>query len=158
MPGGDPCRGRLCSTRLSGCSPEASAGIKRGKVALAPTQSPVMIAGPRRIATSLWLHFVASPQRMPIFRYRRWGRSVVNVIYRVPPRRRFLQHRQYLVASNSGEHPVCMAGCQITTRSVAPTRADLPIAPLCFQPTLTPEKLQAGQHRRVSIDAAVISV
>jgi hypothetical protein len=26
-----------------------------------PTQSPTMIAGLRRIATSLWLHFVTSP-------------------------------------------------------------------------------------------------
>ena len=51
----------------------------------APTQSPVVIAGLRRIATSLWLRFVASPQRMPICRYRRWDRPVVNLIDRVPP-------------------------------------------------------------------------
>jgi hypothetical protein len=29
-------------------------------------QSPTIIAGLRRIATSLWLHFVASPQRVPV--------------------------------------------------------------------------------------------
>src|SRR6266568_4237651 len=88
--------------RLSYCSPEAGAAITRSKVACAPTQSPAMIAGLRRIATSLWLRFVASPQRMPIFRYRRWGRPVVNFIYKVPPRRRFLQHRLYLAATNWG--------------------------------------------------------
>jgi hypothetical protein len=49
-------------------------------------QSPTNIAGLRRIATSLWLHFVASPQRVPVFGHRRRGRPVVNVIYRVPPR------------------------------------------------------------------------
>ena len=48
-------------------------------------QSPTIIAGLRRIATSLWLHFVASPQRVPVFGHRRRGRSVVNVIYRIPP-------------------------------------------------------------------------
>src|SRR6266542_4647862 len=51
----------------------------------APTQSPVVITGLHRIATSLWLHFVASPQRMPVSRYRRGDRPVVNLIYRVPP-------------------------------------------------------------------------
>jgi len=30
-------------------------------------QSPTTIAGLRGIATSLWLHFVASPQRVPAF-------------------------------------------------------------------------------------------
>ncbi len=44
-----------------------------------------MIAGLRRIATSLWLHFVASPQRVPVLGYRRLGRPVVNLIYRLPP-------------------------------------------------------------------------
>jgi hypothetical protein len=48
-------------------------------------QSPTIIAGLRRIATSLWLHFVASPQRVPVFGHRRRGRPVVNVIYKVPP-------------------------------------------------------------------------
>ena len=48
-------------------------------------QSPTMIAGLHRIATSLWLHSVASPQRMPASAYRHGGPSVVSVIYRVPP-------------------------------------------------------------------------
>jgi hypothetical protein len=48
-------------------------------------RSPTIIAGLRRIATSLWPHFVASPQRVPVFGHRRRGRPVVNVIYRVPP-------------------------------------------------------------------------
>jgi hypothetical protein len=51
----------------------------------APTQSPTVIAGLRRFAISLWLHFVASPQRVPAFGHRRRGRAVVYVIYRVPP-------------------------------------------------------------------------
>ena len=44
------------------------------------SKSPTMIAGLRRLATSLWLHFVASPQRMPVFDHRRWRQPVVNVI------------------------------------------------------------------------------
>ena len=72
----------------------------------APTQSPAVIAGLRSIATSLWLRSVASPQRMPITRYRRWGRLVVNVIYRVPPSRRFLRHRQYSYPRTAGA-PAC---------------------------------------------------
>ena len=48
-------------------------------------RSPTIIAGLRRIATQLCLHFVASPQRVPVFGHRRRGRPVVNVIYRVPP-------------------------------------------------------------------------
>jgi hypothetical protein len=32
-----------------------------------------------------WLHFVASPQRVPVFGYRLRGRTVMNVIYRLPP-------------------------------------------------------------------------
>jgi hypothetical protein len=50
-----------------------------------PMQSPAMIVGLHRIATSLWLHFVALPQRVPAVRYRRGGRPVINVIDRVPP-------------------------------------------------------------------------
>ena len=48
------------------------------------TQSPTIIAGPRRhrhIASG----FVASPQRMPGFVHRLRGRTVVNVIDRAPP-------------------------------------------------------------------------
>ena len=48
-------------------------------------RSPTIIAGLRRIATSLWLRFVASPQRVPVVGHRRRGRPVVNVIYKVPP-------------------------------------------------------------------------
>jgi hypothetical protein len=121
-------------------------GMMCGGAPKAPTQSPAVIAGLRRIATSLWLRFVASPQRMPIFRYRRWGQSVVNVIYRVPPRRRFLQHRQYLVATNSGStrlHCVLHA-IPDTTRDVAPTRADLRIAPLAFPAYADPERVASG--------------
>lgn len=68
-----------------------------------------MIAGLRRIATSPWLHFVASPQRVPGFAHRRWGPHVVNVLDRLPPRCDCLQHRRYLAALNSGEHPVAGA-------------------------------------------------
>jgi len=71
-----------------------------------PTQSPTIIAGLCWIATSLRLRFVASPQRMPGIGHRRRGRPVVNVIYRVPPRRDWLQHRRYLAVANLGEHPV----------------------------------------------------
>lgn len=48
-------------------------------------QSPAIIAGLRRIATSLWLRFVALPQRAPVFDHRPRGRPVVNVIDRVAP-------------------------------------------------------------------------
>jgi hypothetical protein len=140
--------------------PEASAGIRRDKVAFAPTQSPAVIAGLRRIATSLWLRFVASPQRMPIFRYRRWGRSVVNVIYRVPPRRRFLQHRQYLVATNS-RTPGCMVFFMRYRIQPAMSHLREPIYEshhMHFQPTLTRKKLQAGQHRRCRDQRGVIRV
>jgi len=67
-------------------------------------QSPTIIAGLRRVATSLWLHFVASPQRVPVFGYRRRGRTVVNVIYRLPPSRRMLPPRWDLADATSGEH------------------------------------------------------
>src|SRR5438067_2422707 len=55
---------------------------------------PATIAGLRRIATLLWLHFVALPQRVPVG-YRRWVRPVVDVIDKVPfsslnPRRAWL--------------------------------------------------------------------
>ena len=46
-----------------------------------------MIAGLRRLAASLRLHFVASPQRVPASGYRRRGSPVVIVIDRAPPRR-----------------------------------------------------------------------
>jgi hypothetical protein len=58
-----------------------------------------MIAGLRRLATSLWLHFVASPQRVPGIGHRRRGSPVVNVIDRVPPHRDRLQHRRYPAAT-----------------------------------------------------------
>jgi hypothetical protein len=64
-----------------------------GVVSSARTQSPAIIAGLRRVATSLWLLFVASPQRVPVSGYRRRGGTVVNVIYRLPPSRRMLQPR-----------------------------------------------------------------
>ncbi len=112
----------------------------------APTQSPAVIAGLRRIATSLWLRFVASPQRMPIFRYRRWGRPVMNLIYRVPPRRRFLQHRQYLMVTNS-RSTRCMAfftRYRIRPAMLQTTRADLRIAPLIFLAYADPERVASG--------------
>ena len=71
-----------------------------------PTRSLTMIAGLRRIARSLWLHFVASPQRMPGIDHRPKDRTAVNVIYRVPPRRDWLQHRRCLAGASLREHPV----------------------------------------------------
>src|SRR5512141_3135735 len=47
-------------------------------------QSPACCAGPCRMATSLWLRFVASPQRMPDIGYRRVSIPVVDVIDRSP--------------------------------------------------------------------------
>jgi hypothetical protein len=75
-----------------------------GVVSSARTRSPTIIAGLHRVATSLWLHFVASPQRVPVSGYRRRGRAVVNVIYRLPPSRRLLQPRRDPADTNSGEH------------------------------------------------------
>jgi hypothetical protein len=49
------------------------------------TQSPAIIVGLCRIATLLWPHFVASAQRVPVYRYRRRGRAVVIFIYIAPP-------------------------------------------------------------------------
>jgi hypothetical protein len=40
----------------------------------------------RSSAALLRHHFVASPQRVPVYGYRQGGRPVVNVIDRVPPR------------------------------------------------------------------------
>ncbi len=120
--------------------------LRGARFACAPTQSPAMIAGLRRIATSLWLRFVASPQRMPIFRYRRWGRPVVSFIYKVPPRRRFLQHRLYLAAMNWGSarlHGVLHA-IPDATHDLAPTRADPRIAPLAFPAYADPERVASA--------------
>lgn len=49
------------------------------------THSPAIIVGLCRIATSLWPYFVASPQRVPVYRYRRRGRAVVIFIYITSP-------------------------------------------------------------------------
>jgi len=48
-------------------------------------QSPAIIAGLHRIATLLWPHFVALPQRMPMHSHRLWGETVVIFFYRDPP-------------------------------------------------------------------------
>jgi hypothetical protein len=50
-------------------------------------KAPRSDAGLRGIATLPWLHFVASPQRVPGFGYRLRSRPVVNFIYRVSPHR-----------------------------------------------------------------------
>jgi hypothetical protein len=84
----------LSATSLYDCPWLHSAS--QGTFGLTPEarmQSPTIIAGLRGVATSLWLHFVASPQRVPVSGYRRRGRTVVNVIYRLPPSRRMLQPR-----------------------------------------------------------------
>ena len=60
--------------------------LANGAAIALPTRSPTIIAGLRRIATSLWLHFVALPQRVPGIGHRRRSRPVVNVIDKMPPR------------------------------------------------------------------------
>ena len=91
-------------------------------------RSPTRFAGLRGIATSLWLRFVASPQRVPEFGYRRRGRTVVNVIDRRPPLRSLPQPRCVPAAASFGDHPVaghdsCETGRAPTTlRSRAPIR------------------------------------
>jgi hypothetical protein len=57
------------------------------------TQSPTLIAGLRRIATSLWLHFVALPQRVPVHQHRRLGGTVVIFFYRTPPLKRIASEK-----------------------------------------------------------------
>lgn len=52
---------------------------------VAQTQSPAIITGLHRFATLPWLHFVASPRRMPALGRRLQGRTVVYFIDRVPP-------------------------------------------------------------------------
>lgn len=91
-----------------------------------PTQNPAIIAGLRRIATSLWLHFVASPQRAPAFGYQRGSRPVVSLIDKLPPAR-FQRHRQCLAVINSTSTSLhgTLRATQTPTRDVAPTRADL---------------------------------
>jgi hypothetical protein len=91
-----------------------------------PTQNPAIIAGLRRIATSLWLHFVASPQRVPAFGYRRRSQPVVNLIDKLSPGR-FQRHRQCLAVTNSKNTWLrgVLRATQTPTRDVPPTRADL---------------------------------
>jgi hypothetical protein len=48
-------------------------------------QSPTIIVGLHRIATSLWLRFAALRQRVPVFAHRRKSPPVMNVIDRLPP-------------------------------------------------------------------------
>jgi hypothetical protein len=83
-----------CSSALGDrLNPEGARSLFTGRSDIMPVgdskrpnaKSPAIIAGLRRIATSLWLHFVASPQRVPVFSHRRRGRPVVNVIYRASP-------------------------------------------------------------------------
>lgn len=49
-------------------------------------QSPTMIAGLHGFATCTWLHFVASPQRVPGLGHRLRGQTVMSVIDSAPPR------------------------------------------------------------------------
>jgi hypothetical protein len=67
-------------------------------------QSPAIIVGPHRIATSMWLRFVALPQRVPVpaVAHRRWGPPVINVIDRLPPRNDWLHIGATLATPNSG--------------------------------------------------------
>lgn len=51
-----------------------------------PTQSPTMVAGLRRVATSVWVPFVTSRQRVPGFGHRHWCSPVVDVIDKARPR------------------------------------------------------------------------
>jgi hypothetical protein len=83
-----------CSSALGDrLNPERARSLFTGRSDIMPVgdskrpnaKSPAIIAGLRRIATPLWLHFVASPQRVPVFGHRRRGRPVVNVIDKVPP-------------------------------------------------------------------------
>jgi len=71
--------------RCRGMRSEFDTQIRTPRAPASPLRSPTIIAGLRRIATSLWLHFVASPQRVPVFGHRRWGRLGVNLIDRAPP-------------------------------------------------------------------------
>jgi len=67
-----------------------------------------MIAGLCRIATSLWLHFVASPQRVPVYGHRRRGRAVVIFVYKTLHGHGLLQHGPRLAVARSGECPVLL--------------------------------------------------
>jgi len=85
-------------------------------------RSPAGFAGLRGVATLLWLHFVASPQRVPESGCRRWGRTVVNVIDRCPPLRSLPQPRCDPVAASLGDPAVAgrsngESGCTPTTHS-----------------------------------------
>jgi hypothetical protein len=58
----------------------------RLEISMAPEmQSPTQGVGLHRVATSLWPHFVALPQRMPADRHRRVSRVVVSFVYKIPP-------------------------------------------------------------------------
>lgn len=56
-----PCSSRATATR----SASRMSTLRRRSRGRGKTQSPTKFAGLRRLATSLWLHFVASPQRVP---------------------------------------------------------------------------------------------
>ena len=110
-----------------------------------PAQSPTMIAGLRRIATSLWLHFVASPQRMPGISHRRRGRPVVDVIDRAPPR----SLSATTSALSRGSNPGGASGCGTTCpRKPTPTTTTLSTS---TDPQLTPPtRSDYAESERVS--------
>jgi hypothetical protein len=58
---------------------------ERPRARVAQTQSPAIITGLHRFATLPWLHFVASPRRMPALGRRLQGRAVVYFIDTLPP-------------------------------------------------------------------------
>jgi len=123
--------------------------VVRDRAPKAPTQSPAVIAGLRRIATSLWLHFVASPQRMPITRYRRSGRPVVDLIYRVPPSS--IPTTSAIPRGNElEEHPVHGSSCETGCGPRCPTYESRPF----ISSLRRPEK----SCKRISVDAAAMII
>ena len=71
----------------SGVWPGCRPTVPTGADGQPPMQSPTMIAGLHGFATCTWLHFVASPQRVPALGHRLRGQTVVSVIDSAPPRR-----------------------------------------------------------------------
>jgi len=111
-------------------------------------QSPTRIAGLHRIATCTWLHFVASPQRVPALGYRLRGQTVMSVIDSAPPGRRGCNIGA-ASRSRTGESIRLRATmpANTDTHDCCPTREHRPNNHLRIEPTPAAAKFQARPRK-----------